>query len=122
MDDSGKMSLEGMRAFLAAAEPVEFASQSREETYRWVDQTLRDQDYGQLGRGEKGLVRRYVGKMTGLSRAQVTRLVASYREKGHVKAPVYQRHRFATHYTGADIELLAYVDRMHGGLSGPATR
>ncbi len=116
------MSLEGIRAFLAAAEPVEFAAQSREETYRWVDRTLRDQDYGQLGRGEKGLVRRYVGKMTGLSRAQVTRLVRSYRENGQVKAPVYQRHRFAAHYTAADIELLAYVDRMHAGLSGPATQ
>jgi hypothetical protein len=39
-----------------------------------------------------------------------------------VKAQPYQRHRFAARYTTADIELLAYVDRMHGGLSGPATR
>jgi transposase InsO family protein len=122
MDDSGKMSLEGIRAFLAASEPVVFAGQSREETYRWVERTLREQDYTQLGRAEKGWVRQYVGKMTGLSRAQVTRLVASYREQGQVKAQPYQRHRFAARYTTADIELLAYVDRMHGGLSGPATR
>ena len=39
-----------------------------------------------------------------------------------MKAPSYQRHRFAARYTAADIELLAYVDRMHGALSGPATR
>ena len=122
MDDSGKMSLEGIRAFLAASEPVEFVGQSREETYGWVERTLREQDYPQLGRTEKGLVRQYVGKMTGLSRSQVTRLVSSYREKGQVKARPYQRHRFAARYTTADIELLAYVDRMHGGLSGPATR
>lgn len=122
MNDSGKMSLEGMRAFLAAAAPVEFAGQRREATYGWVERTLREQDYTQLGRAEKGLVRQYVGKMTGLSRAQVTRLVSSYREKGQVKAQPYQRHRFAARYTTADIELLAYVDRMHGGLSGPATQ
>ena len=122
MNDSGKMSLEGIRAFLVAAEPVEFASQSREETYRWVDRSLREQDYGQLGRSDKGLVRQYVGKMTGLSRAQVARLIRVYCQKGAVSARPYQRHRFAARYTRADIELLAYVDRMHGGLSGPATR
>jgi hypothetical protein len=37
-DDSGKMSLEGIRAFLAVSEPVVFAGQSREETYRWVEE------------------------------------------------------------------------------------
>lgn len=122
MDDSGKMSLEGIRAFLAASTPVQFAGQNREETYRWVERTLREQDYAGLGRAAKGLVRQYVGKMTGLSRAQVARLIRSYVQKGTVKASVYQRHRFAARYTAADIELLAYVDRMHGGLSGPATQ
>jgi hypothetical protein len=68
------------------------------------------------------LVRQYLGKMTGLSRAQLTRLIGSYRQKGVVKAPAYQRHRFASRYTAADIGLLAYVDRMHAGLSGPATK
>ena len=122
MDDSRKMSLEGIQAFLAASEPVVFAGQSREQTYGWVDRTLREQDYTGLGRAEKGLVRRYVGKMTGLSRAQVTRLIGSYCQKGGVKAHPYRRHRFAARYTAGDIQLLAYVDRMHGGLSGPATQ
>jgi len=122
MDDSGKMSLEGIRAFLAAAEPVQFAGQKREEIYRWVERTLQEQDYGRLGRSDKGSVRQYLAKMTGLSRAQVTRLISSYRQKGAVKAQPYQRHRFAARYTAADIGLLAYVDRMHAGLSGPATK
>ena len=122
MDDSGKMSLAGIRAFLAAAGPVQFAGQKREEIYGWVEQTLVEQDYRRQGRADKGLVRQYVGKMTGLSRAQVTRLVRLYRETGSVPAPRYQRHRFASRYTAADVELLAYVDRMHSVLSGPATQ
>ena len=88
------MSLEGIRAFLAASEPVEFAGQKREEIYSWVERTLREQDYTRLRRPEKGLVRQYVGKMTGLSRAQVARLVRSYCQKGVVKAQPYERHRF----------------------------
>ena len=30
--------------------------------------------------------------------------------------------RFAPRYTAADVNLLAYVDKAHGNLSGPATR
>ena len=116
------MSLEQIRAFGEASGPVQFAGLSREEIYRWVERTLRAQDYGRLNRPEKGLVRRYVAKMTGLSRAQLTRLIGSYLDKGEVKLRPYQRHRFASRYTAADIRLLAYVDRMHSTLSGPATK
>jgi hypothetical protein len=122
MDDSRQMSLEQMRAFLSASGPVEFSGQSREETYQWVEHTLRAHDYGRLSRGEKGLVRRYIGKMTGLSRAQLTRLIGRYLDSGEVKPRSYQRHRFAARYTEADIRLLAFVDRMHSTLSGPATK
>jgi hypothetical protein len=37
-------------------------------------------------RGAWGLVRRYIEKMTGLSRAQVTRLIARYSASGRVMA------------------------------------
>jgi transposase InsO family protein len=60
--------------------------------------------------------------MTGLSRAQVTRLIAGYRKSGRVRAAAYQRTRFATRYTAVDVNLLAYIDKAHGNLSGPATR
>lgn len=78
--------------------------------------------YGKQGRAERGLLRSYIAKLTGLSRAQVTRLIGRYLESGEVKAPLYKRHRFASSYTRADIELLAAVDEAHDTLSGPATR
>jgi transposase InsO family protein len=60
--------------------------------------------------------------MTGLSRAQVTRLIAAYAGTGRVQAAPYVRRKFAKRYTRADVELLAYVDKSHGNLSGPATK
>jgi transposase InsO family protein len=60
--------------------------------------------------------------MTGLSRAQVTRLIGGYQETGRVVVAPYERRRFPTIYTAADVDLLAYVDRAHGNLSGPATK
>ena len=111
-----------MRAFLAGSGEVRFAGQRREEVYGWVEQTLVRHQYASLDRPGKGLVRRYIARLTGLSRAQETRLITAYRQTGQVKAAVYQRTKFATLYTSADVELLAYVDKAHGNLSGPATR
>jgi hypothetical protein len=122
MDDSEARSLEQMRAFLAGSGEVRFAGQRREEVYSWVEQTLVRHQYASLDRPGKGLVRRYIARLTGLSRAQETRLITAYRQTGQVKAAVYQRTKFATVYTWADVELLAYVDKAHGNLSGPATR
>jgi transposase InsO family protein len=87
-----------------------------------VEQTLVRHQYASVDRPGKGLVRSYIARMTGLSRAQVTRLITVYRETGRVNAAVYQRTSFATRYTAADVDLLAYVDKAHGNLSGPATR
>jgi transposase InsO family protein len=122
MDDSEARSLEQMRAFLAGSGEVRFAGQRREEVYGWVEQTLVRHQYASLDRSGKGLVRRYIARLTGLSRAQATRLITAYRQTGQVKAAVYQRTQFATLYTAADVDLLAYVDKAHGNLSGPATR
>src|SRR4051794_10526424 len=122
MDDSETTSLEQIRAFLAGSGEVRFSGQRREEVYGGTERTLVRHQYAALGRKEKGLVRRYVARMTGLSRAQVTRLIASYAESGEVKAVAYRRRKFPTRYSKADVELLAYVDRSHGNLSGPATK
>jgi transposase InsO family protein len=122
MENGEKLSLEQIRALVEASGEVRFHSQDRGELYEWVNRTLQQQDYGRLKRGGKGLVRRYIAKMTGLSRAQAARLIRSYQQGGEVKPPVYQRHRFSRRYTRADIEVLAAVDEAHETLSGPATQ
>lgn len=122
MDDSEAISWEQIQAFLAGSGQVRFAGQRREEVYGWVEKTLVRHQYASLARPDKGLVRRYLARMTGLSRAQVTRLIAAQRKTGRVKAVAYQRTQFATRYTAKDVDLLAYVDQAHGNLSGPATK
>jgi transposase InsO family protein len=122
MDDSQATSLEQIRAFLAGSGEVRFAGQGRAEVYGWVEQTLVRHQYAALNRPGKGLVRHYMARMTGLSRAQVTRLITKFHKTGRVKAVAYQRAKFAKRYTAADVDLLAYVDKAHGNLSGPATR
>ena len=64
------------------------------QVYGWVEQVLFQHEYAQQGKAARGLVRRYIEKMTGLSRAQVTRLIARYTATGRVRATVYRRRRF----------------------------
>jgi transposase InsO family protein len=116
------LSLEQIRAFLEGSDEVRFEGRNREEVYGWVNQTLRQQRYEELKRSGRGWVRRYLSKMTGLSRAQMTRLVKLYREGEEVKPKPYRRRRFPRRYTREDIELLAGVDEAHEVLSGPATQ
>jgi hypothetical protein len=116
-----KLSLEQIRAFLEATGEVEFKARGQEELYAWVGAVLKGQEYRQLSKGNKGLVRQYIVKMTGLSRAQTTRLIGQWMETGSLKVKPRQRVRFTPRYTRADIELLAQVDEAHETLSGPAT-
>jgi len=122
MKNGERLSLEQIRTFLAASEEFRFEANNREEIYGWVTRTLVEQAHGGQKREAKGLLRRYLGKMTGLSRAQVTRLIGQYLESGKVKERSYHRNRFAIQYQAGDVELLAAVDEAHETLSGPATQ
>lgn len=122
MQHGERLSPEQIRTFLEASDEVQFEAAERGEVYGWVERTLCQQEYWKQNRAIKGLLRRYVAKMTGLSRAQVTRLLSQYAETGRVREKSYQRNRFARRYTAADVELLAEVDEAHETLSGPATQ
>ena len=65
---------------------------------------------------------RYIERMTGLSRQQVTRLVRQYRRDGKLsKQPCAPKRGFTCRYTAADMVLLAETDVLHSTLSGPAS-
>src|SRR5262245_22642850 len=103
MDDSQATNLEQIRALVAANRVVRFDGQRRAEVYEWVERTLVRHEYAGLRRPDKGVLRLYLGQMTGLSRAQVTRLITGYQSTGRVIVAPYQRSRFPTIYTAADV-------------------
>ena len=116
------LSREQIREFLKSSQPIEFAGCGRSEKYAWVEQVLKAQNYRELGKRERGVVRAYIEKVTGMSASQTTRLIRAFLDNGVVRTAPYQRHRFPTRYRPQDIVLLAEVDRAHERLSGPATR
>lgn len=119
----GLQSLEQIRAFFEGAQALGFEAPAREAAYDWITAELKRFGYARLGKADKGLVRRYLEKVTGLSRAQITRLITQFRERGSIaerRGP--PAAPFARRYTPADVRLLAELDALHGTLSGPATR
>jgi transposase InsO family protein len=122
MKNGEHLSLEQIQAFLEGNEEVGFQAANRKELYEWTQATLCAQGYIGLHRGGKGLVKQYISKVTGLSRAQATRLIAQYVASGVVEVRRGRGKRFTVYYTPADIALLAEVDGAHETLSGPATR
>jgi len=122
MRNAEHLSQEQIREFLESSREIEFAGCGRAAIYAWTEQVLVAQEFGSLGKRERGMVRAYVEKVTGLSTSQMTRLIRTYLDTGSVREKPYRRHEFAVTYTDADIALLAQLDRAHERLSGPATR
>ena len=122
MEDKNLRTVEQVKQFLEGSQALEFTATSVEEKYEWIEGVLREFKYATLKKAEKGVIRQYVQKVTGYSRAQVGRLITNYHRTRRLRKAQYRRHRFQQRYTPTDIELLARTDELHGYLSGPATK
>jgi transposase InsO family protein len=122
MNDGQLQTVEQLRQFLDGSDGVEFRGLTAKEKYYWIEEMLIRFRYHCLKRSEKGVIRRYLQKVTGYSRAQVSRLIAEYKRTGRLKKTEYRRHRFPRKYTPSEVGLLARTDELHGWLSGPATK
>jgi len=122
MNDESLATIEQVKQFLAGSEAIIFRGVSIEERYPWMESILVRFSYFRLSRAEKGVIRRYIEKGSGYSRAQVCRLISRYKQQGRLRKAGCKRHRFPTKYTQKDIALLAKTDELHNYLSGPATK
>ena len=67
---------------MVGSEPVDLHLTDRRGAYDFVTRTLRRLNYAGMTKADKGVVRCFVAKVTGLSRAQSTRLIGQYRNTG----------------------------------------
>jgi len=122
MEEAKLQTLEQVKAFLDGTSEVAFRV-PKEDRNPFIERVLKRFGYAPHGRVDKGVLLRYIGRMTGLSRQQVTRLVRQYRKDGKLsKQPYAPKRGFACRYTAADVALLAETDVLHSTLSGPATK
>ena len=122
MNDQQLQTLAQLQAFLDGTTAVDFAV-AAEERYGFIGRTVRRFSYRRLKRTDKAVVLRFLERVSGYSRQQITRLV----KRGAERTPLLKRYRgsrtsFSSVYTLADVLLLAHTDSLHGTLSGPATK
>ena len=110
---------EQLEQFLNGTQAVLFEISSvKKERYDWIRHELIRFNYLQRGKIDKGIVIRYLMKVSGYSRQQVTRLITQYRKTGYIKhhhanVPAFQRR-----YSKEDIRLLAKMDQRYDGPCG----
>ena len=122
MDDRKLRTLEQVKQFVESCRRIEFNGLNLKEKYRWTEEVLKKFKYPRLQKAGKGVIRQYIEKVTGYSRAQVNRLVWRYLQSGKIKPTEYRRHCFPQKYNAAEVALLAMTDELHGWLSGPAIK
>ena len=82
MQGGEKLSLEKIQGLLEATEELRFSGHTRRETYGWIEATLNEHGYRKQRREGKGILRAFIGKVTGMSMAQMTRLIGKHSESG----------------------------------------
>ena len=115
--------IEQLEQFLTGTQPIAFVvASSKQDIYRDIQRTLVIFRYPVLNKASKGVVVRFLLKITGYSRQQVTRLVKQYRDTGKIERRQCTHQGFKSVYAAEDIRLLAALDERHNTLSGPATK
>ncbi len=115
--------IDQLSQFLDGTQSVLFQMNStKKERYDWMRHELARFDYMQLRKKDKGVVIRYLIKVSGYSRQQVTRLICQYRKTGHIifqhtNVPSFQRK-----YNKDDIRLIARMDERYDTPCGPALK
>jgi hypothetical protein len=71
MQELERMTLEEMREFVQSNRKLRFEAEDRERLYGLVERVLKNQRYSKLKKNERGVVRRFPIRVSGLSRAQM---------------------------------------------------
>lgn len=122
MNDVRIRTVDDVQRFLDGTLEVEFSIEETGDRYHWMQGTLVRLRYTVLGKKGRGVVLRYLERLSGYSRAQVKRLVKQYVARGRIVRQPVAGKRFAGKYTAADVWLLAHTDTLHGQLCGAATK
>ena len=103
--------IEQLEQFLTGSQAVAFlVASNKDECYRGIQRTLVKFRYPSLNKRSKGVVVRFLIKIIGYSRQQITRLVKQYRDTGKIERQQRSYQGFERLYTVEDIRLLASLE------------
>jgi hypothetical protein len=122
MNNLEQLTLAEMEEFVTNNRHVSWSAIKAESVYEFIELVLKAQQYRRLSKGQKSTVKKFLAKVTGLSRAQMTRLIQRWVKTRRIERQPARRAIFPRRYTAGDITSLAEIDAAHEDLSGPAVR
>ena len=115
-------SIEEVEVFLAGNQRVNFRLSSRKDRYDFMRAVLVQYKYTTLRKKHKGIIKKYLMKITGYSRQQTKRLIKEWKDKGLRYKKRKRGIAFKRKYDPKDIALLIKTDILHKTVNGEATR
>lgn len=123
MQDEQVVSIDQIKEFLKLNNNgTKFLAENKVERNLWIENVLNKFRYFSCRKKEKTIVKKYVARMTGLSKTQTKKLIAKKKKFGKIIIAYSNCHRFSRKYGAGDIALLIKTDNLHSLLSGPATK
>jgi hypothetical protein len=96
MQELEGMTLQEMREFVQSNRKLRLEAENRPGLYGLIERVLKNQRYSKLKRGERGIVRRFLVRVSGLSRAQTARLIGQWLSGRQIRSRQPLRRRFLT--------------------------
>lgn len=111
--------IEQMESFLNGSQAIAFSvASSKDERYQFVEDVLKRFGYIRMKRYDKGVVIKFLIKVSGYSRQQLTRMIQRYTEQGILRRYQKTVNGLEQFYTAEDIKLLAQLDQRHDTPNG----
>jgi hypothetical protein len=99
MTNLERLTLAEMAEFVASNQGVDWQAIDHERVYGFVERVLKHQRYSRLRKSQRGIVRAFLLRITGLSRAQVTRLIQRWMQMRQIERKRGRRPSFKRRYT-----------------------
>ncbi|MFT7009115.1 MAG: hypothetical protein ACJAXJ_003663 [Colwellia sp.] len=115
--------IETLENFIQGNQAVAFTVLGdKSERYQFIQKTLIKFRYIALSKPDKGVVNRYIRKVTGYSRQKISRLIKQYKDVGIIKWRPCRSNGFSKTYDKKDIKLLVEMDTRHEDSCGHAIK
>jgi len=106
--------IKSLEDFLQGNQAIAFSVLGdKSERYRFIQKILIRFQYVTCLKSDKGIITRFLMKVTGYSRQQLIRLISQYKKTGRIKWEPCRSQGFSRKYTEKDIRLLAKTDEQH---------
>jgi hypothetical protein len=123
MNSENLTTVESLDQFLQGNQDIAFSVLGdKTERYQFTQKILVKFTYQTCPKKDKGLIRRFLMKMTGYSRQQVTRLIGQHKRKGRIEWQPCGDNGFSRRYSNEDVRLLALMDEQHETPCGQAIK